>query len=88
MHVGLVQRVIIQENTARAPDVRLRKRLDKLIAEFRATGDVSIVAPPPIKSGNQFYREWRGKTYRVAATLEGYLYEGETYRSLSGIARE
>jgi len=88
MHVGLFRRAItfnIQENTAGAPDARLHKRLDKLIAEFRANGDVSIVARPPIKSGSQFYREWRGKTYRVAATSEGYLYEGETYGASPGL---
>ena len=43
---------------------------------------------PRIKSGTQFIRKWRGETHEVAAAASGYEYRGNTYRSLSEIARK
>lgn len=36
--------------------------------------------------GTRFIREWQGKTYEVTVLKEGYLWQGNTYRSLSQIA--
>ena len=41
-----------------------------------------------IKSGTRLIREWQGQTYEVAILDEGYLWQGEQYRSLSRIAKE
>jgi hypothetical protein len=38
------------------------------------------------KTGTKIIREWRGKVHEVTVTPEGYLYGGETYKSLSAIA--
>jgi hypothetical protein len=38
--------------------------------------------------GVRLLREWNGRTHVVDVTEAGYLYEGETYRSLSAIARK
>jgi hypothetical protein len=39
-------------------------------------------------AGARLLREWNGRTHVVDVTEAGYLYEGETYRSLSAIARK
>jgi hypothetical protein len=41
-----------------------------------------------IKSGTHLIRKWRGETHEVAATESGFEYRGNTYRSLSEIARK
>jgi hypothetical protein len=38
------------------------------------------------KAGTKIIREWRGKVHEVAVTPEGYVYNGEVYKSLSRIA--
>jgi hypothetical protein len=40
------------------------------------------------KPGTRFVREWQGKLHEVAVLPAGYEYNGQTYRSLSVIARE
>lgn len=36
--------------------------------------------------GTRLIRDWNGQTYQVDVAREGYLYEGETFRSLTAIA--
>jgi Protein of unknown function (DUF2924) len=38
------------------------------------------------KAGTKIVREWKGQLHEVAVTTEGYLYNGEAYKSLSPIA--
>lgn len=42
----------------------------------------------PILPGTRFVREWNGKTIAVQATGKGFEWDGDTYRSLSEIARK
>ncbi len=65
----------------------------------KASGDFATAAPPvgrlpprpvrrAIKPGTRLLREWQGQTHEVIAESTGkFLYRGETYRSLSAIAR-
>ncbi len=39
------------------------------------------------KPGSVLLREWNGRTYRVEVTPEGYVLDGQAYRSLSGVAK-
>jgi len=41
-----------------------------------------------VKSGTKFMRQWQGKTHEVAAVGSTFIYNGETYKSLSAIARK
>lgn len=42
-----------------------------------------------VKAGTKFIRSWRGSTYEVAVTADGeFIYQNQTYRSLSAIARQ
>jgi hypothetical protein len=48
-------------------------------------------APTPVrrlKPGTRLLRAWRGQTYTVTVADPGFIYEGQTYNSLSVIARE
>src|SRR5580698_3302208 len=38
------------------------------------------------KTGTKIIREWKGQLHEVAVTTEGYVYNGEVYKSLSPIA--
>ena len=38
------------------------------------------------KTGTKIIREWKGQLHEVAVTAEGYVYNGEVYKSLSPIA--
>ena len=42
---------------------------------------------PVLKSGGRYLREWNGVTHVVEVTDRGHLYKGETFQSLSAVAR-
>ena len=53
-----------------------------------AAGSPEAVRPPPaLEAGMRLMREWNGRTHVVDVTEEGILWSGETYPSLSAIAR-
>ncbi len=53
-----------------------------------AAGIPEAVRPlPALKPGVRLMREWNGQTHVVDVTEEGILWSGETYPSLSAIAR-
>ncbi len=65
------------------------------LREIRRLGDIldrdgSLTSEPmaTIKLGTSLVRSWHGKTHQVLITDRGYVYKGQTYRSLSHIARE
>ena len=41
-----------------------------------------------IKSGTKFIRQWQGKTHEIEAAGSAFIYNGESYKSLSAIARK
>ncbi|WP_159590884.1 DUF2924 domain-containing protein [Hydrogenophaga sp. BPS33] len=42
---------------------------------------------PGLRQGTRLIREWRGATHEVLVISQGFEYAGETYKSLSAIAR-
>ncbi|MET0183602.1 MAG: DUF2924 domain-containing protein, partial [Caulobacterales bacterium] len=40
-----------------------------------------------LEDGAVIIREWAGRSYEIAVSAKGYVYDGKTYRSLSAIAR-
>lgn len=52
---------------------------------LETTGKLSL--PRKIKAGAVLIREWKGATYRVLITDDGYLYAEKKYTTLSEIAR-
>lgn len=60
----------------------LPKTSDKSVAE-----GASAPAAPALTRGTQLVREWNGRVYRVHVTEDGFEMDGQTYRSLSAIAK-
>ena len=68
-------------------DARLRQRLDQISKPSRSREKQqprSMTTP----IGSTLIREWDGVPYSVVVLKDGYLFEGETFRSLSQIARQ
>jgi hypothetical protein len=63
-----------------------QKLLDRMAKEF--IRDPSILKPfLQIKTGTRLRRLWQGKIHEVTATQDGFIYDGNKYRSLSEVAR-
>lgn len=78
----------LQENAQGGPDPTFHRRLAKLAEALRRTGSIPVEAnPPSIKPGSRLLRTWNSETHSVTVSAMGYVYRGETYRSLSKIAR-
>lgn len=58
----------------------LRRPAEPVSAKTRAT--------PGLKPGGRLLREWNGVTHVVEVAEQGFTWKGETWRSLSAIARE
>jgi hypothetical protein len=66
----------------------LTSKLQKLSAQLRKSGSLDVERHAVIKSGTTLLREWGGKTHRVTALDEGFLFRDQRFASLSEIARE
>jgi hypothetical protein len=67
-------------------DARLRQRLEQLAKPSKKRTAKRARATTPV--GSTLVREWDGILYSVVVLKDGYLFEGETFRSLSQIARK
>jgi DUF2924 family protein len=66
------------------------KELDRLLARVlrdEATDAPKSLTNPLPRTGAILVREWRGTTYQVTVLDDGFLWKGQTHRSLSSIAR-
>jgi hypothetical protein len=84
--VRFMQRVL-------ARDVQIKVAGDypaQIRRELRAAADAvrrKEVAPRTAAPGSYLVREWNGRTYRVEVTANGYVLDGQTYPSLTTIAK-
>lgn len=64
-----------------------RRRLARAAEEI---GVGRAPSPPPstVKSGTRLLREWQGVTHEVIVLEDGIRYRGETWATLSAVARE
>lgn len=60
--------------------------LRQMIKAVRGRPNGKLELPRRIKAGSELVRTWRGATYRVKVTADGFAFEGVTYASLSEIA--
>jgi DUF2924 family protein len=66
------------------------KELDRLLARVlrdEVTDAPKSPRPPLPRAGTILVREWRGITHHVTVVDDGFLWNGKTHGSLSGIAR-
>ncbi len=67
---------------------RLERRLHDLAGSTGGDGTTLAEGRRSLGHGTQILREWGGQTHRVTVETEGrYLYDGQTWSSLSAIAR-
>ena len=85
MRLGIAYR--LQEATLGRLPLRIRRRLDQAATALAAGKPVMAVPVTRIKPGTKLLRDWQGDTHEVLVLEDGLLYRGETYRSLSEIAR-
>ena len=60
--------------------------LDRVLRGDRTEMPRALTTALP-RRGTILVREWQGTTHRVTVAGDGFLWNGRTYRSLSGIAR-
>jgi len=53
----------------------------------RQVSGAAAPSAPSLQPGGRLLREWNGATHVVEIVSNGYRWDGETYRSLSAIAR-
>jgi Protein of unknown function (DUF2924) len=64
----------------------LARLFDQVLRGDRTEVPTALTAALP-RSGTILVREWQGTAHHVTVGDEGFLWNGRTYRSLSGIAR-
>ena len=77
----------IQEKALGGLDRTTRRRLDRAAADL-AAGRTPAPPGPRIKPGTRLLREWQGKVYEVIVLEKGVQYRGDSWPSLSAVARE
>lgn len=68
----------------------LKPKTRKILLRIAEGGADDTTAKPPksdLAPGSRLLREWNGRTHQVDVTGEGFIWNGETYRSLSAVAR-
>jgi len=65
-----------------------RRRLREVAASLNTEKPSQERPDSSSQSGTRLLRMWRGEMHEVKAIGNGYLYRGQTYSSLSRIARE
>lgn len=63
-------------------------RLDKIAKALEQGRAIEEFSRPQIKAGTRIVREWRGQVHVVTAFADYYEYGGESFKSLSEIARK
>jgi hypothetical protein len=59
-----------------------------LAALLPKTGKAKQAPPRRLKAGTRLLRTWQGRTHSVTIADPGFIYDGQTYNSLSLIARK
>lgn len=78
----------MQVDAGGGPDQALQRRLDRMVADYQRTGTIKTDSVPTVaKPGTKLLREWQGVTHSVTVTETGVVWQGQSYRSLSAVAR-
>jgi hypothetical protein len=63
-----------------------RRKLQTIAKALRTTGRVGAMPSLDLKPGARLLREWRGRTYTITVSEDGFEYAGTSYPSLTKIA--
>ncbi len=61
--------------------------VDRLIRQVRRNA-ASTVTSAAVAPGTRLLRDWQGTTHHVTVLVQGFDYDGKTYKSLTAIARQ
>lgn len=64
----------------------VRRRIKELTKFFLKDRDYRPTPGPEFKPGTALVREWHGIRHEVVVSADGFIYQGETFRSLSQVA--
>ena len=97
LSVGFLRRVVAYEAQCRVfgglngkSKARLRRMAEEATLTGSRIGEASNPLPSPTQKlvpGARLIRDWNGKTWVVDVTDAGFVMQGETYRSLTAIAK-
>ena len=68
----------------------VKRRLHELADSFQSRpgqASAKLASPVLTKPGTRLIRQWQGETHSVTVSVQGFEYKGESYKSLSQIAR-
>jgi hypothetical protein len=65
----------------------LDRLLEQALRDDRTDNPSAVLSPPLPRNGTVLVREWQGTTHHVTIVKDGFLWNGSTHRSLSGIAQ-
>lgn len=66
----------------------LSSRTARRLAKLAGGAPVAdVTAPRTLKPGTRLVREWNGASHTVEVVADGYVWQGERYKSLSAVAR-
>lgn len=71
----------LQWNVSTEDQITIKRTLQKVLER-------SDSIKPAACAGTRLIREWNGKRHVVDVSAEGYVWRGETWRSLTAIAKE
>ena len=77
----------LQERANGGMSKKVRRDLTRHMRALKQTGSISQSKQTGIKTGTHLIREWNDKVHRVEVVDNGFVWNGETHRSLSSIAR-
>jgi hypothetical protein len=63
------------------------RELKRLAQQLERSGELDIERQMVLKPGTRLVREWNGRTIHVEVVADGFLHDGQTYASLSHVAR-
>lgn len=76
----------IQEKAYGCLSRTAQRLLDQLVKQALAKPNGRLELPRRIKPGSELVRTWKGKSYRITVTADGFAYDGKTFSNLSEIA--
>lgn len=83
----LMRRALADRIQSRTGPKPLDKRLAQAVAQHR-TGQKPTLRTAKFRAGSTLQRDWKGERHQVEVTANGYCWNGQSYKSLSSIARE
>jgi hypothetical protein len=78
---------LVQEHAHGGLSLSTKRRLRSLSGDFDQRGGPVAAPAVTLKPGSKLVRQWRGQVHTVNVLDDGFEYQGERYRSLTGIAR-